>query len=271
MLNKLPLKTENILQGITLITILFSLIGFFHAKYFYAEFGIDVANYFSLSDYLAVSVTKISLLFNSLLFMVGFGVAFYFFAVKKDIEAGIIDPTDPATSKFFNIHYLIGIMVVLINTFQYYLENNSSYYYGFFSLIWFLTLEIWIFIVKKYSINLFINAMVAFLSIFIFFFTASIFAEVHQIKNLTSTSATVYFDDNQSNSYIILGANSTYAFLYDRNQSKSFVYPTDKLERIEIKNSSESNATRETIIGFVEASKEFFSSFGDSKDMNVSQ
>lgn len=268
---KLPLKTENILQGITLITVVFSLIGFFHAKYFYAEFGIDVANYFSLSDYLAVSVTKISLLFNSLLFMVGFGVAFYFFAVKKDIEAGIIDPTDPATSKFFNIHYLIGIIVVLINTFQYYLENNSGYYYGFFSLVWFLALEIWIFIVKKYSINLYINSMIAFLSIFIFFFSASIFAEVHQIKNLTLTPTSIYLDNNQSNSYIILGANSTYIFLYDRNQSKSFVYPTEKLEHIEIQNPSESNATRVAIMSFVKSGKDYIASFGNEKDMNVSK
>lgn len=269
-MNKLSLKTENVLQWIALISIVFSLLGFFYAKYFYGSFGIDIAHYFSLSDYLAVSVSKIYWLIVSILLMIMYLSAFYFFAVKKDIEKGI-DFAEPSFRYTFNFQYLIGIGVVLFHTFKAYLANESSFYYGAYALLWFLVLEIWSYIVKKNTINLYINSMIVFLSAFIYLLLASIFAEVHQIKNHTSTPVSVYLDNNQSNSYAILGANSTYIFLYDRNKSKSFVYPTEKLEHIEIQNPPESNATRERIMGFVKSGKEFFLSFGDKKDVNASK
>ncbi|MDP3445223.1 MAG: hypothetical protein Q8T08_20375, partial [Ignavibacteria bacterium] len=64
-------------------------------------------------------------------------------------------------------------------------------------------------------------------------------------------------------------ANSSYIFLYDRNQSKSYVFSNEKLEYIEIKNPPESNATRAAIMGFVKSSKELFSSSGNVENMNV--
>jgi hypothetical protein len=125
-------------------------------------------------------------------------------------------------------------------------------------------------ITRRYSLQSYYFYLIGLIT-YILLFSASILADIHKIRNTTLIPTIVYVDNNQSNSYAILGANSTYVFLYDRNQSKSFVYPTEKLEHIEIQNLPESNATRVAIMGFVNSGKELFSSFGNAKDINVSK
>jgi hypothetical protein len=265
---KLPLKTENVLQWIALITVAFSLIGFFYAKYFYGSFGIDVANYFSLSDYLAVSVTKIYSIFLLIIGMI-FSGSFEYHLTKQDIKKGI-DPNSPLNKKLRQIQNSIFFFTLAFATIASYILNHEMYYYGLFAILWVIILEILLYIVQKYSLQPYYFYLVGLMT-YILLFSASILADIHKIRNTTSVPTIVYIDNNQSSSYAILGANSMYVFLYDRNQSKSFVYPTEKLEHIEIQNLPESNATRVAIMSFIESGKEFFSYFGDKKDANVSK
>jgi hypothetical protein len=265
---KLPLKTENALQWIALITVAFSLIGFFYANYFYGSFGIDVANYFSLSDYLAVSVTKIYSIFFLIIGMI-FSGSFEYHLTKQDIKKGI-DPNSPLNRKLRQIQNAIFFFTLAFMTIASYILNHEMYYYGLFGILWIIILEILLYIVQKYSLQPYYFYLIGVMT-YILLFSASILADIHKIRSTTSVPTIVYIDNNQSNSYTILGANSTYIFLYDRNQSKSFVYPTEKLEHIEIQNPSESNATRAAIMSFVKSGKDYIASIGNEKDMNVSK
>lgn len=265
---KLPLKTENALQWIALITVAFSLIGFFYAKYFYGSFGIDVANYFSLSDYLAVSVTKIYSIFLLIIGMI-FSGSFEYHLTKQEIKKGI-DPNSPLNKKLRQIQNAIFFFILAFVSITSYIFNHEMYYYGLFAILWVILLEILLYIVQKYSLQPYYFYIVGVVT-YILLFSASILADIHKIRNTTSIPTSVYVDNNQSNSYAILGANSMYVFLYDRNQSKSFVYPTEKLEHIEIQNLPESNATRVAIMSFVKSGKDYIASFGNEKDMNVSK
>lgn len=268
-MNKLSLKTENVLQWIALITIVFSLIGFFHAKYFYNAFGIDVAHYFSLSDYLAVSVTKIYSILLFIFLMILSATAGYFLH-KRDIKNGK-DVNHPVTMMMSKLNFYTSMLTILFGTFLAYIQNSEMYYYGLVFLILMGCIEIFDFAVKKFSIDLPLYFFIVGAIVYIFLFSASILVDIHKIKNATSVPTMVYIDNNQSNSYAILGANSTYVFLYDRNQSKSFVYPTEKLEHIEIQNPPESNATRVAIMSFVKSGKDYIASFRNKKDVNASK
>lgn len=257
------------MQWIALITVIFSLIGFFHAKYFYAEFGIDVANYFSLSDYLAVSVTKIYAVFITILGM-SFWAFLGFYTGKKQKVNNIDLNNVPNVASRRIREILIFILLILLTLFAYLLDNEF-FYYGVGWIIWIVAIEISDSLVKKYSIsNTYYFLSIGILT-YIVIFISTLFADIHKFKNVTAQSSMIYLDNNQSNSYTILGANSTYVFLYDRNQSKSFVYPTEKLEHIEIQNLPESNATRVAIMSFVKSGKDYIASFGNEKDMNVSK
>ena len=234
MKSKLPIRSESILQLTALAMIAFSLIGFFYVKIFYGSFGIEVSNYFVLSDYLAISVTKI---YAIVLSITALTIAIFIsdFLYKKDIEDGI-DFEVKSFRIFSAISSLIYIIMVLNLTIQSYLKNESSFYVYFFMLLFLIVVEILLFVGKKYSIKRFYQLAVMSFLAFSFLFYGLIKTDVDELKKSNKSSVTIHLANNKNNTYTLLGINSNYIFLYDKNESKSFIFPKDKLEYIEIKN-----------------------------------
>lgn len=231
---KLPIKSESILQLVALVMIVFSLIGFFYVKIFYGSFGIEVSNYFVLSDYLAISVTKIYAIVLSIITVI-IGIFIFDSLYKKDIEDSI-DFEVKSFRIFSFLIYIVNIIIVLILTIQSYLKNQSSFYLYFFILLLLMAGEILFFVGKKYSIKRFYQLIIIIFLAFSFLFYGSIKTEVDELKRNTKSSIAIHLINNKNSNYILLGVNSNYIFLYDKNQSKSFIFPKDQLEYIEIKN-----------------------------------
>lgn len=232
-MSKLPIKIESILQSIALAMVVFSLTGFFYVKIFYESFSIEVSNYFLLSDYLSISVTKIYSIMLFLLFLTLY-ILFNDFLYKKDIKDGV--NFEVKSFRIFSIiEFILIVCLMLYFTIQSYLKNYSTFYIELCMLLFLIFFVITLYFGKKYSIkNLYMITIIVLTGlVFVFYGTTKSDAEL--LKKSTNTNAVVRLENNKNNAYLLIGVNSNYVFLYDKNQSKSFIFPKDKIEYIEIK------------------------------------
>lgn len=226
--------------GIALPTVSAFLIAsaFIYNKFYYNHFGIDIGEYFKISDYLSSSVEKLYIIFYSIIFAT-LAASIGFFLGKKDVvrEGNYIDKIKPSgfwnyLKIFFYSKYFDGIMLFLL--FCAIIRSmflSEKYFIDRLFLIFFFTTSLFVLCFAKiYFKNIrwhffplvffpaFIAAMYKEISLDILSIEKDAVPECGRIELAPSVP-----DELDTCKLIWLGANSGYAFFRNTETGESVV------------------------------------------------
>jgi len=232
-----PIDKLGIIFG--LASVLFLCTGVLYNELFLRQFGIQVSNYFTLSDYIASSIDHI---FNLIIGLSG-GVILEI--ITRQIEGENIEEIRKQSkfSYYFNkITYYFIIFTSVLGTIAVFYFNHPDRYYALCVLI----IVILAHYSPKYFLKYFSNpgmVAVVFYSVFVFFAftTATALSKAEILKNtteLTDRKYEIIFDNSmslKSTNMVILTATSNYYFLYDIKERKTYIIPRQKIIRIDYK------------------------------------
>jgi len=234
--DKINFKLQDVIGIFSIMLPLFIISGYLYNTFYLGSFGIDVPNYFALSDYLASSIDNIRFAATgALIALIGLFINFYDYSRKTKYEKKKGDKLED----FFR--YLMIVIVIVSGTNAYF-RGYSSFYYSLALLLYFASFKISTFI----SLKFFERAKstlysLSFLFSFFIYMFASIAVDIHIIKNEVAIEKIkkmdLHVDENleiNTARMIVLSANSKYFFLYDFDNKTTNIIPREKIDNIVI-------------------------------------
>lgn len=232
---KMDFSIQGISGAVALVSAVFVVAGFLQVHYFYRRMGVDVALYFSASDYLAASVEQIRVG----AFAAAYAIAVFAFGVR----AGSLRSRSQTRAQANTTRregWFIGAFSTLLCGMTAY-----SVYIGkpdFSSMRWAgLIISYW---VADYIAGAFFrNRLVATAAIaatFVFGVNVGIGAYEHSERLLTGSdkpdvNQRVHFKDlSPPISGELFGANGSYYFIYARSSGITHVVPRDRVAQIDV-------------------------------------
>lgn len=232
---KMDFSIQGISGAVALVTAVFVVAGFLQVHYFYRRMGVDVALYFSVSDYLAASVEQIR--------AGAFAAAYAIAVFALGLRAGSLRSRQQAKASA-NIRrregWIFGALSIL-------LCGMTAYYVYIgrpdFSSIRLagLIISYWVadYIADAFFRNRLV-AMTAIVATLVFGVNVAVGAYERSERLLTGpdnpdVNQRVHFKDSSpAISGELFGANGSYYFIYARGSGVTHVVPRDRVAQIDI-------------------------------------
>lgn len=241
---RLSLSIKQLSAAVSVVwgSLLFA--GYLYANIYMRQFGIDVSYFFSLMDYLALSIEKIapvlySAILGSLITLILFYYEDRFTKPKKNNQNFVARFYRESRQHYIANFYWIG-MIVFMGLFIYkvsaFRTMNSKLAFLVFSTfgILYLTKNLLFKYFYRPFLGLFISS---FLICFVSIMSISIIYSVWECKSSRSENIKKYNIHLASNlrteSLIMIGANSRYIFLYDRARETTLIIPERSIMYVE--------------------------------------
>ena len=235
---KLSLTNEYITAILSISSALFLVSGFFYTRSLLGHFGIEVSDYFSLSDYVAASIE---------------GIRYSLFATIFAIIAGFIGIHNRSRLSYQQSRtvanaddriYLLIVLVTLSATCYAYFGRPE----GFYSLMVLSTmlvsprLIIWT-VRRHFAENNWLTCYFVIQSVLLFslHLYGSVMTEIYRIESTPSSELKRYdiiFDDSVGlalRDTVLVASNSRYLFLHDGPNGKTYILPTSQVRSISVR------------------------------------
>lgn len=233
------LKMEFSIQGISgavaLVTAVFVVAGFLQVHYFYRRMGVDVALYFSVSDYLAASVEQI----RAGAFAAAYAIAVFAFGVRAGSLRSRLQTRATANARRIE-GWIVGAFSILLcgmATYAVYIGKPDFANMRLAGLI----ISYWVadYIADAFFRNRLV-AMTAIAATLVFGVNVAVGAYERSERLLAgpdnpNVNQRVHFKDSSpAISGELFGANGSYYFIYARGSGVTHVVPRDRVAQIDI-------------------------------------
>ncbi len=233
------LKMEFSIQGISgavaLVTAVFVVAGFLQVHYFYRRMGVDVALYFSVSDYLAASVEQI----RAGAFAAAYAIAVFAFGVRAGSLRSRLQTRATANARRRE-GWIVGAFSILLcgmTVYSVYIGKPDFSNMRLAGLI----ISYWAadYIADAFFRNRLV-AMTAIAATLVFGVNVAVGAYERSERLLTGSDnqdvyQRVHFKDSSpAISGELFGANGSYYFIYARGSGVTHVVPRDRVAQIDI-------------------------------------
>ncbi len=241
--NKIPpvkISSENITFLLTIFSTFFLISGIIYSKVYFHLLGINLSDFFSISDYLASSIDVLMYTFLSMIF----GMIFYWRGFKSRVKIKIhenqfnIQPNKKKT----NAYMIILLNIIFISTFcmNYYINNIFMYtllYVPLYSIFFILydLIPIWKYVENPLKVDFIVSSFFTFSILLIL----TAFSHSDQIlrKEIKDDNYKIVFQNESENdkNLIFITSNSTSVFLLSTDTKKVKMIPLDSIVSIEKK------------------------------------
>ena len=239
---KISLSSQNPTAVLTVLSALFLVSGYLYSRAFLGHFGVEVAKYFSLSDYVAASINGIryavvAAIMGSLGCFLGvhsLSRMSYAEAVQTSSERRIYASLVTAT-------FCVGAVTAYV--------QDSETFYGIAALfIFLLSLRPVSWLIRRYfeeKDGILAFVLVLLVLTFSLHLFASVRRDIHRIEH-AEASALKQYDISfkgpvafNTETTVLLAANSGYLFLRDTASGKVYIIPRDQVQNISVRNEGE--------------------------------
>lgn len=239
-ISPIEITSENISFLLTLFSTFFLISGIIYSKIYFYLLGINISDFFSVSDYLASSVDTLMITF----FSIAIGMIFYFIGAKHRLKITIYEEqfnTEDAIRKR-EIYFIIFMNVLLIVLFfvNYFKYNILEYkllfppiLFIFFKYYW--SIPIWQYFKNPEKAGLVLMSFTTFIVSLIL--TALTYSDEILRKELNDDKYRVVLNNKNydTNNLLFIISISNNVFMLDVNTKKVKIIPLDSVESIERK------------------------------------
>ena len=238
---KIDISTSEIAVLISAASPLFFISGYLYNYLLLGEFGVDVSKFFTLSDYISSSISRIGYTFSATVW----GTIFFFLGDHSASRKSIAQISYEHKGR--RIHSLIIIATALIGTIVGYFQNIQLFYsFGYFTAI-----SLSMFLLPDMCQKYFKKPIPAqYILIFIFCFFAHLWASLgstideFRYEELHSMKAyDVKLRDSLSlptSDFVLIAANSGFFFFLDQNR-KLHILRKDQVEYLKQRQPEDTN------------------------------
>ena len=241
--NKIPIikiSSDKISFFLTVFSTFFLISGIIYSKIYFYLLGINISDFFSVSDYLASSIDVLMYTFFSMIV----GMIFYRQGIKDSIKNGIQEEQfNIQTNRRKNSLYIIIMLnISLLSMFciNYYINHTLIYtllYILLYSIFFKLydLVPIWKYVENPLKIDFIVSSFVTFSILLIL--TAFSHSDEILRKEIKDDNYKIVFqneDENKKN-LIFITSNSTSVFLLNTDTKKVKIIPLDSISSIEKK------------------------------------
>jgi hypothetical protein len=237
---KISITATQLSTGITIVSSIFLVSGYLFMHYFLGQFGVDVSNYFSLTDYLATSIEKLQ--YVAISAIVG-GISIAWGYLSSPDSFSLVNEYYKSKLRYF-VYFLIIFLIFteLLSYLKNPLEFDSSSIVTtvFVSALLIVFLSIKLLPRKYFEKPIMVQFIIFFLLYFFMYLFIGITTTTSQYKNSklkTLKKYGIFLDDKckiKTDSMVILASNSRYYFLYDVSSKETFVIPERYVNYIQI-------------------------------------
>ena len=235
--SKVKISTENINFALKLCSLFFIVGGFLYTYFFMSYFNINIALYYSISDYIAGSM---DVLFNIFIILIVLSIFMLFEFDNMLNKEFFNDEYGIYTEKSQRQEYLVFGFFLIVLIINYIITNTVEAFLVIMTLVMLfyiilLKIKILKYLENPIPIVLSIIGMVLFLSQLALRIDSDIKSVLKDEKKLNITFNKDYKKYEKLN---LITMNSNYIFLWDKKENKSIVLPLSKisnLNNIEIK------------------------------------
>lgn len=241
--NKIPpvkISSENITFLLTIFSTFFLISGIIYSKVYFHLLGINISDFFSISDYLASSIDVLMYTFLSMIF----GMIFYWRGFKSRVKIKIHENqfNIQTNKKKTNSYMIILLNIIFISTFcmNYYINNIFMYtllYVPLYSIFFILydLIPIWKYVENPLKVDFIVSSFFTFSILLIL----TAFSHSDQIlrKEIKDDNYKIVFQNESENdkNLIFITSNSTSVFLLSTDTKKVKMIPLDSIVSIEKK------------------------------------
>lgn len=225
---KLDLSQQDIGVILTVLSSLFLISGFLYNKFLLGAFGIDVSLFFSLSDYLAASIEKIR--YSALGGLVGLGSLF----LAMDKLARLPPDKSEREVTWSRIESALILVAFGYITARTYIDNSPYFYPALSFFLMLLGVNYSFRIADRYFKNVVVaHAAIVFLIVFSAYMFGSVALRINEITHSATTEdLKVHLVAGTSADLagsILITANSSYYFFYNREKRRALVLPNSQV------------------------------------------
>jgi hypothetical protein len=230
---KLDFSFSDLSSIFAVITPIIFIGSYLHTKIYFHLFDIEIAEYFTIGDYLSISIDNVQRGLLSAIFGV-FGSFLSVVAVSRNL---VLYSSDKEKRKNKIMYYLLGINFIGLTVFTWY-QNNPLFFILLSVVILIPILEI----SSSISFKYFKNSIMAmfFLSFTLQFFSniiISSFEKKNELENNWKTSGVEItlkkeLLENYPSKKILIGKNSNYLFLTDTIFRKKWIVLVSELKSV---------------------------------------
>lgn len=241
--NKIPpvkISSENITFLLTIFSTFFLISGIIYSKIYFYLLGINISDFFSISDYLASSIDVLMYTFLSMIF----GMIFYWRGFKSRVRNKIHEKqfNIQTNRKKINSYMIILLNIIFISTFcmNYYINNILFYtllYVPLYSVFFMLydLIPIWKYVENPLKLDFIVSSFFTFSILLIL----TAFSHSDQIlrKEIKDDNYKIVFQNESEDdkNLIFITSNSTSVFLLSTDTKKVKIIPLDSIVSIEKK------------------------------------
>jgi hypothetical protein len=241
--NKIPIikiSSDKISFFLTVFSTFFLISGIIYSKIYFYLLGINISDFFSVSDYLASSIDVLMYTFFSMIV----GMIFYRQGIKDSIKNRIQEEQfNIQTNRRKNSLYIIMMLnIFLLSMFciNYYINHTLIYtllYIPLYSIFFKLydLVPIWKYVENPLKIDFIVSSFATFSILLIL--TAFSHSDEILRKEIKDDNYKIVFqneDENKKN-LIFITSNSTSVFLLNTDTKKVKIIPLDSISSIEKK------------------------------------
>ncbi|WP_298370928.1 hypothetical protein [uncultured Lutibacter sp.] len=221
---KIDFSLSEIGNILAMITPIIFIGAYYYSKIYFRHFGFNIHNFFTLSDYISVSIEKIEAALLAGFFAI-IGITISLIDYSKNLS--YLSSTK-AKKKQKNSYIFIFIVLIISVIFQFYINGKLKY-----EALHYLLIPIFFFIADYLSVKYFKNSLKAlfiltFISQFYLNIGISIYKDIHLIENNWSIDSpkiklTPSFENKSYEKLKIIGFSNDYVFLRDSIKSESII------------------------------------------------
>lgn len=238
---KLHISAQDILTILAIMSPFVLVSGYLYDYYYLGYFGIDTSLFFTLSDYLASSISNIrSCLFTATL-SIFYGLFIYHTESLKTAEQR--KSTIKSYSRFYTVLFVISaIPLIIVGLIQ--KDARAIYWLIYLSLIYLGVRYFLPFILDRFVGRSFRAVIVVFfLYLYFLTFITTLFNNQYTSKHgkTESTFKTTFVMKTKLVGFNVLMANSNYVFFYNPSTEQALILPKAELLSASINSATGSN------------------------------
>ena len=219
----------------------FFLSGFLYNRFFLGYYGIDVSQFFTISDYLSSSVDKIYIACIATLI----GVVTYLIGMLHSIKDEVIFSQFDIKRKRSDLPIFLMVLACSIMTPILFYKDLPGKFGLLGFLIFFLMMAVYhrLPIEKLIKNSIYVSVYYVAIAYFIVQTFWSVTSNIEKIKNSKQNNNSYTFsfktrEYDYLNNMIFLSSNSNFIFFYDMQKDKSYVIPKNEIQFVESKKNS---------------------------------
>lgn len=229
---KISLSIQNAGAVISLVSSVFLISGYLYNRFLLGEFGIEVSNFFTLTDYLASSIEAIRYSVSGAVI----GMVSYFLGIHSASRKSVAQIEFERKKRQY-WPYIILLISIFYAIFTY-IRNSIVFYDSVYIIILFATMLSAPWLARRYFRE---AQVVSFIIVFIFTFSGHMFMSlgktIHRLKYDSQEKVERYkiiFKEGipiEPAKLVLITGNSNYLFLLDEDKN-AIIMPKDQVQYI---------------------------------------